>query len=96
MPLRYRIPLGLLIALLGSPLWAAQKVNLDYHVRLMPQTGQADVRLTLAEGSAVRSLDFDLGAPAATAISRPMAAGSSPPTRSTAVGCGIPRQAPPR
>ena len=63
MPLRYRIPLGLLIALLGSPLWAAQKVNLDYHVRLMPQTGQADVRLTLAEGSAVRSLDFDLGAP---------------------------------
>ena len=50
MPLRYRIPLGLLMALLGSPLWAAQKVNLDYHVRLMPQTGQADVRLTLAEG----------------------------------------------
>ena len=94
MPLRYRIPLGLLIALLGSPLWAAQKVNLDYHVRLMPQTGQADVRLTLAEGSAVRSLDFDLGAPGSYSDFK--AAGSSPPTHSTAVGCGIPRQVPPR
>ena len=96
MPLRYRIPLGLLIALLGSPLWAAQKVNLDYHVRLMPQTGQADVRLTLAEGSAVRSLDFDLVRRAATAISRPTGSGSCPLTRNTVAGCGIPRQAPPR
>ncbi|MFQ6572564.1 hypothetical protein [Pseudomonas sp. UM16] len=49
--------LGLLAS---SPAWA-KKVNLDYHVHLLPQSEQAEVRLTLAEGSAVRSLDFDLG-----------------------------------
>ena len=38
-----------------------KKVDLDYQVRLLPANGQAEVRLTLAEGSAVRSLDFDLG-----------------------------------
>jgi len=43
-----------------GPLWAAQKVDLDYHVHLLPQSDQAEVRLTLARGSAVRSLDFDL------------------------------------
>ncbi|MFJ4444291.1 hypothetical protein ACIPZ8_19675 [Pseudomonas sp. NPDC089422] len=43
-----------------SPAWA-KKVDLDYQVRLLPANGQAEVRLTLAEGSAVRSLDFDLG-----------------------------------
>ncbi|MGH8390332.1 MAG: hypothetical protein ACRESJ_33485 [Pseudomonas sp.] len=46
---------------LSSPVWAAKKVDLDYHVRLLPQSDQAEVRLTLAQGSAVRSLDFDLG-----------------------------------
>ena len=50
---------GLLVV--NSPVWAANKVNLDYHVRLLPQSDQAEVRLTLAQGSAVRSLDFDLG-----------------------------------
>ena len=49
--------LGLVAA---SPAWA-KKVDLDYQVRLLPANGQAEVRLTLAEGSAVRSLDFDLG-----------------------------------
>jgi hypothetical protein len=51
------------IGLLGvySPVWAVNKVNLDYHVHLLPQSDQAEVRLTLAQGSAVRSLDFDLG-----------------------------------
>ncbi len=43
-----------------SPAWA-KKVDLDYQVRLLPANGQAEVRLTLSEGSAVRSLDFDLG-----------------------------------
>lgn len=38
-----------------------EKVDLDYHVRLLPQSDQAEVRLTLADGAAVRSLDFDLG-----------------------------------
>ena len=57
--LRLALTLGLLV--LGSPAWAAKKVDLDYHVRLLPQSDQAEVRLTLAQGSAVRSLDFDLG-----------------------------------
>jgi hypothetical protein len=45
----------------GAPVWAANKVDLEYHVRLLPQSDQAEVRLTLAQGSAVRSLDFNLG-----------------------------------
>lgn len=58
---------GLLRALLfgllvfSTPVWAAKKVDLDYLVRLLPQSDQAEVRLTLAKGEAVRSLDFDLG-----------------------------------
>ncbi|MCU1750655.1 hypothetical protein [Pseudomonas sp. 6D_7.1_Bac1] len=56
-----RLPLALSLLLLSSPLWAAKKVDLDYHVQLLPQSDQAEVRLTLAQGSAVRSLDFDLG-----------------------------------
>ena len=67
MPLRYTLPremgAGLLLLMLCSPLWAAKKVDLDYHVRLLPHSNQAEVRLTLAEGSVVRSLDFDLGVP---------------------------------
>ena len=56
-----RCPLLLLLSLVAcSPAWA-KKVDLDYHVRLLPANGQAEVRLTLAEGSSVRSLDFDLG-----------------------------------
>lgn len=57
--LRLALAVGLLA--LSSPVWAAKKVDLDYHVRLLPQSDQAEVRLTLAQGSAVRSLDFDLG-----------------------------------
>ncbi|MDF0733135.1 hypothetical protein P0Y43_20790 [Pseudomonas entomophila] len=56
-----RRPLLLLLGLLAcAPAWA-KKVDLDYRVRLLPQSGQAEVQLTLAEGSAVRSLDFELG-----------------------------------
>jgi hypothetical protein len=57
--LRRALAVGLL--LLSSSAWSAKKVDLDYHVRLLPQSDQAEVRLTLAQGSAVRSLDFDLG-----------------------------------
>ncbi|VVO80077.1 hypothetical protein PS838_01756 [Pseudomonas fluorescens] len=57
--LRRALAIGLLA--LSWPVWAAKKVDLDYHVRLLPQSDQAEVRLTLAQGSAVRSLDFDLG-----------------------------------
>lgn len=57
--LRLALAVGLLA--LSSSVWAAKKVDLDYHVRLLPQSDQAEVRLTLAQGSAIRSLDFDLG-----------------------------------
>jgi hypothetical protein len=57
--LRRALGVGLLV--LSAPVWAAKKVDLDYHVRLLPQSDQAQVRLTLANGAAVRSLDFDLG-----------------------------------
>lgn len=50
-----------LLVVVSSAAWA-KKVDVDYHVRLLPHSGQAEVRLTLAEGAAVRSLDFDLGA----------------------------------
>ena len=56
--LRLALAVGALA--LSSSVWAAKKVDLDYHVRLLPQSDQAEVRLTLAQGSAVRSLDFDL------------------------------------
>lgn len=56
-----RLPLAVWLLALSSPVWAAKKVDLDYHVRLLPQSDQAEVRLTLAQGAAVRSLDFDLG-----------------------------------
>ncbi|KRP68507.1 hypothetical protein TX23_25820 [Pseudomonas paralactis] len=46
---------------LSGPGWCAKKVDLDYHVKLLPQSEQAEVRVSLAQGSAVRSLDFDLG-----------------------------------
>ncbi|WP_288442139.1 hypothetical protein [uncultured Pseudomonas sp.] len=51
----------LLLGLVACSSAWAKKVDLDYQVRLLPANGQAEVRLTLAEGSAVRSLDFDLG-----------------------------------
>ena len=57
--LRRALSVGLLA--LSAPVWAAKKVDLGYHVRLLPQSDQAEVRLTLAKGEAVRSLDFDLG-----------------------------------
>ncbi|MCX4221138.1 MULTISPECIES: hypothetical protein [Pseudomonas] len=46
---------------LSAPVWAAKKVDLDYQVRLLPQSDQAEVRMTFARGEVVRSLDFDLG-----------------------------------
>ncbi|MGJ7549223.1 hypothetical protein [Pseudomonas alloputida] len=51
----------LLLGLVACSSAWAKKVDLDYQVRLLPANGQAEVRLTLADGSAVRSLDFDLG-----------------------------------
>ncbi|VVN47372.1 hypothetical protein PS662_06001 [Pseudomonas fluorescens] len=56
-----RLALAVGLLALNSAVWAAKKVDLDYHVRLLPPSDQAEVRLTLAQGSVVRSLDFDLG-----------------------------------
>ena len=49
------------LLLASTPLWAVEKVDLDYTVRLLPDSDQAEVRLTLERGEAVRSLSFDLG-----------------------------------
>ena len=39
---------------------AASKVDIDYDVRLLPDSGQAEVKMTLEQGAAIRQLDFDL------------------------------------
>ena len=52
---------SLVLLALSMPAWCAKKVDLDYHVKLLPQSDQAEVRVSLSQGSAVRSLDFDLG-----------------------------------
>ncbi|PQZ92018.1 MULTISPECIES: hypothetical protein [Pseudomonas] len=56
-----RLAAGLLLLAVSVPAWCAKKVDLDYHVKLLPQSDQAEVRLSLSQGSAVRSLNFDLG-----------------------------------
>jgi len=53
--------LSALLLSLCAPLWAAQKVDLDYHVRFLPESDQAEVSLTLGDGERVRSLAFNLG-----------------------------------
>ncbi|WP_120993104.1 hypothetical protein [Stutzerimonas urumqiensis] len=54
------LSLACLLALPGTAM-AVERVDLDYHVRLIPQDDQAEVTLTLEDGDAVRSLDFNLG-----------------------------------
>ncbi|WP_460137366.1 hypothetical protein [Pseudomonas sp. S1_E04] len=58
---RTQLAAGLVLLTLSMPAWCAKKVDLDYHVKLLPQSDQAQVRVSLSQGSAVRSLDFDLG-----------------------------------
>lgn len=61
MPIR-RALLPAFLLCLSAPLWAAtEKVDLDYQVRFLPDSDQAEVSLTLEEGERIRSLDFDLG-----------------------------------
>ncbi|MCF9007419.1 hypothetical protein, partial [Pseudomonas carnis] len=52
---------GLVVLALSGPGWCAKKVDLDYHIKLLPQSQQAEVRVSLSQGAAVRSLNFDLG-----------------------------------
>lgn len=56
-----KLAAGLIALALSGPGWCSKKVDLDYHVKLLPQSDQAEVRVSLSQGSAVRSLDFDLG-----------------------------------
>lgn len=55
--------LSLFVILLLSSIQAqaAKRIDLDYQVRFLPEQDQAEVKLTLEEGEAVRSLDFNLG-----------------------------------
>lgn len=55
------LPLFALVLLVGVQAQAAQRVDLDYKVRFLPEEDQAEVQLILEEGEAVRSLQFDLG-----------------------------------
>ncbi|ASL27030.1 hypothetical protein [Azotobacter chroococcum] len=61
MPVRPKLPFCVVLLFATAPAWAASKVDLDYHVRFLPESDQAEVRLTLERGSAVRSLRFELG-----------------------------------
>jgi len=61
MRVRTKLAASLVLLVLSQPGWCAKKVDLDYHVKLLPQSDQAEVRLSLSQGSAVRSLNFDLG-----------------------------------
>ncbi|MGY2292674.1 hypothetical protein ACW9H6_23230 [Pseudomonas sp. SDO528_S397] len=56
-----KLAAGLVLLALSAQGWCAKKVDLDYHVKLLPQSDQAEVRVSLSRGSAVRSLNFDLG-----------------------------------
>lgn len=56
-----RLATSLVLLALSLPAWCAKKVDLDYHVKLLPQSDQAEVRVSLSQGSAVRSLNFDFG-----------------------------------
>ncbi len=60
MSVRKLLSAALLLGL-SSPAWAAKHVDLDYLVRFLPEADQAQVRLTLEKGEAVRNLAFNLG-----------------------------------
>ncbi len=61
MSARTQLLLSSLLLTLSAPLWAAKKVDLDYQVRFLPESDQAEVSLVLEKGEVVRSLRFDLG-----------------------------------
>lgn len=59
MSIRSRIALCALV-LASSGAWA-KNYNLDYQVRFLPASDQAEVRLVLEDGEGVRKLNFNLG-----------------------------------
>lgn len=58
---RFKTPWAVLLLGLATPLAAAQRVDVDYRVRFLPDSDQAEVTLTLERGQALRYLDFSLG-----------------------------------
>lgn len=58
---RFRLPLAALLLGLSAPLVAAQRVDVDYRVRFLPDSDQAEVTLTLERGEVLGYLDFSLG-----------------------------------
>jgi hypothetical protein len=46
----YSALLPAVLLCLSAPLWAAQKVDLDYRVKFLPDTDQAEVSLSLGQG----------------------------------------------
>lgn len=61
MPVRLKLLSAAILLGLSAPLWAAKKVDLDYQVRFLPESDQAEVSLILENSDLVRSLTFDLG-----------------------------------
>jgi predicted metalloprotease with PDZ domain len=55
-----RLLLSVVLLSLSTPLWA-KNVDLDYRVRFLPDTEEAEVSLTLADGARIISLAFNLG-----------------------------------
>lgn len=47
--------------LFSAPLLAAKRTDIDYKVRFLPDSDQAEVQLVVEEGEKVRRLSFDLG-----------------------------------
>ena len=58
---RFKLPLAALLLGLSASLPAAQRIDVDYRVRFLPDSDQAEVTVTLERGEALRYLDFSLG-----------------------------------
>lgn len=61
MSARLKLLSAAILLSLSTSLWAAKKIDLDYQVRFLPESDQAEVSLTLEQADLVRSLTFDLG-----------------------------------
>ncbi|MBK3866871.1 hypothetical protein GFL09_04060 [Pseudomonas stutzeri] len=55
------LSLSALVVFVCAQAHAAKRVDLDYHVRFLPEEDQAEVQLILEEGEVVRRLEFNLG-----------------------------------
>ncbi|WXL27836.1 hypothetical protein WG219_10445 [Ectopseudomonas mendocina] len=55
-----RLLISAAVLSLSTSVWA-KKVDVDFNVRFLPETEQAEVRMTIEDGSVIRSLDFNLG-----------------------------------